>query len=43
MFRIYSKVVKASGIYIEAYNINSAVGDHIVIKRNGDYLDGEKL
>ncbi len=43
MFRIYSKVVRASGIYIEAYNINSAVGDHVIIKRNGDHLDGEVI
>ncbi len=43
MFRIYSKVVRASGVYIEAHNIGGAVGDHVIIKRGDERLDGEVI
>ncbi|WPM33029.1 FliI/YscN family ATPase [Hydrogenobacter sp. T-2] len=31
LFRLYHKVYKASGVYLEAYNTEGAVGDHVVI------------
>ncbi len=31
VFRVYHKVSKASGVYLEAYNTEGAVGDHVVI------------
>lgn len=30
-FRIYHKVYRASGVYLEAYNTDGAVGDHVII------------
>lgn len=31
VFRIYHKIYKASGIYLEAYNTYGAIGDHVII------------
>ncbi len=42
VFRVYHKVYKASGVYLEAYNTEGAVGDHVVIypQRNKS-IEGE--
>ncbi|MEN3028916.1 MAG: FliI/YscN family ATPase [Aquificaceae bacterium] len=41
-FRIYHKVYRASGVYVEAYNTEGAVGDHVIIypHREGS-IEGE--
>ncbi|MFN7064527.1 MAG: FliI/YscN family ATPase [Aquificaceae bacterium] len=31
VFRVYYKVYKASGIYLEAYNTEGAIGDHVLV------------
>ncbi|MCS6957348.1 MAG: FliI/YscN family ATPase [Aquificaceae bacterium] len=31
IFKVYHKVYRASGVYLEAYNTEGAVGDHVVI------------
>ena len=30
IFRVYHKVYKASGVYLEAYNTDGAIGDHVM-------------
>lgn len=41
-FRIYHKVYKASGIYLEAYNREGAIGDHVLVyPRRGNPIEGE--
>ncbi|MFN3598511.1 MAG: FliI/YscN family ATPase [Aquificaceae bacterium] len=41
-FRVYHKLYKASGVYLEAYNTGGAVGDHVLIypQRNSP-IEGE--
>ncbi|SHK24551.1 FliI/YscN family ATPase [Thermocrinis minervae] len=42
MLKVYSKVLRASGVYLEAYNIGASVGDRVVIeKEDGGFLEGE--
>ena len=43
MFRVYSKLIKASGIYLEAHNVGGAIGNHVIIKKDGEDLDGEVI
>ncbi|MEJ7554166.1 MAG: FliI/YscN family ATPase [Aquificaceae bacterium] len=31
VFRVYHKVYRASGVYLEAYNTEGAVGDHVIV------------
>ncbi len=31
LFKVYHKVYRASGVYLEAYNTEGAVGDHVII------------
>ncbi len=41
-YRVYHKVLRASGIYVEAYNTYGAVGDHVVIyPERGASVEGE--
>ena len=41
-YRVYHKVLRVSGIYVEAYNTYGAVGDHVVIyPERGKPVDGE--
>lgn len=42
VFRVYHKVYKASGVYLEAYNTEGAIGDHVIIynQRNSP-IEGE--
>ena len=42
VFRVYHKVYKASGIYIEAYNTEGAIGDHVLIfPKRSNPIEGE--
>ncbi len=44
VYRIYSKVFKASGIYVEAYNHDGAVGDHVILyPSRGKPVEGEVI
>lgn len=41
-FRVYHKVYRASAVYLEAYNTDGAVGDHVFIyPRSGKPIEGE--
>ena len=42
VFRVYHKVYKASGVYLEAYNTDGAIGDHVIIYNQRNYpIEGE--
>ena len=42
ILRIYGKVVKVSGVYVEAYNTEGAIGDLVeIITSDGDKIRGE--
>ncbi|MCX8164403.1 MAG: FliI/YscN family ATPase, partial [Aquificaceae bacterium] len=41
-FRIYHKVYRASGVYLEAYNTEGAIGDHVIIfSQRNEPIEGE--
>ena len=42
VFRGYHKGYKASGVYLEAYNTDGAIGDHVIIYNQRNYpIEGE--
>ncbi len=42
IFRIYGKVVKVSGVYVEAYNTEGAIGDLVeIVTSDGEKIRGE--
>ena len=43
IFRVYGKVLKVSGIYLEATVSEGAVGNHAIIKTDNNSIDGEVI
>ena len=43
IFRVYGKVLKVSGIYLEATVLEGAVGNHAIIKTDNNSIDGEVI